>query len=71
MVHIVIIGFRWLRIFQNYPDLFLPGFNQSRKYRQILLQIPKSTFHENAAGDIRADRSGNIGERTGGLTWQG
>ena len=64
VVHRVATGFRWLRSFQNYPDLFLPGFNQSRIYRQILLQIPKSTFHENPAGESHADPSGNIDGQT-------
>ena len=64
MVHTVIIDFRWLRSFQNYADLLLPDFNQSRIYRQILLQIPKSTFHENPAGESRVDPCGNIGGRT-------
>jgi len=68
MIHRVITEFNWLRSFQNNADLFLPGFNQSRKYRQILLQIPESTFRENPTGESRADPSGNIGGRTDGLT---
>jgi hypothetical protein len=40
---------------------FLSGFNQSRLYRQDLLQIPQSMFHENPAGESRAVPSGNVG----------
>ena len=50
VVHIVIAGLKWLRSFQIYFDLFLPGPNQSRIYGRISLQNPKSTFHENPAG---------------------